>query len=403
MAQKEVILFQPFLRAHILNFSKAVKNFKFVVKSERFATTKNFYRKSMSSPEEEFSRSKIGWKNKIRRLFGILNVRPNFSKRGDIFFTYGCLLLTNKPYCTYIENGAALFNYDPMILKNPLAQFWFSILIRIPQCKKLIFMSKTAKKSLLATGNFSQATKKIIEDKSVQIYPYVKAPENIAFKKYNGSIRLLFTGIYYVKGGRELVNSFEKTIQSYRNIFLTIVTPLHMLLPEDRERIESIAKITLLDATFDSEGMENLYRTHDIFMFPTFRDTFGMVLIEAISFGMPIIATDQYAVTEMAVPGYNAFVFQNHPLLDYNTETKEMYGRLYDAKALYSALFRAEQSGAMKPLEKFISESISAFIENPALLETFSKNSLKLYNTTFHQDIISEKVDGAFTESILKP
>ena len=53
---KDVILFQPFLRVHILNFSKAVKGFRFIVKSERFATTKNFYKKSMASPEKELSR-----------------------------------------------------------------------------------------------------------------------------------------------------------------------------------------------------------------------------------------------------------------------------------------------------------------------------------------------------------
>lgn len=399
---KEIILFQPFLRVHILNFSKALKNFRFVVKSERFATTNNFYKKSMSSPEKEFSRSKVGWKNKLRRFFGILNIRPKITTKGDLLFTYGCLLLTNKPYCVYIENGAALFNYDPLILKNSFARFWFSLLIRLPQCKKLIFMSETAKKSFLATGRFSSSTKNIIEKKSVQIYPYVKAPKNVSPKKYTGSIKLLFTGIYYVKGGRELVNAFEKTRLYHQNISLTLVTPLHMLLSEDRERIESIPCIILLDAAFSPEEMENLYRTHNIFMFPTFRDTFGLVLIEAISFGMPIIATDQYAVTEMAIHEYNAFIFPNHPLLDYDPDTKEMYGRLYDAKTFYAALFTAEKEGKMRDIETFISQSISKFLERPELLEQYSENSLKLYEQKFDAKKISDQIEGVFLEAIKK-
>lgn len=402
MKKKDVILFQPFLRVHILNFSQAMKNFQFVVKSVRFATTKNFYKRSMSSPEKEFSRSKIGWKNKLRRIFGILNVRMKFTLKGDMLFTYGCLLLTNKPYCTYIENGAALFNYDPITLKNPLAQFWFLLLIRLPQCKKLIFMSDTAKKSLLATGQFSEATEKIIEQKSVRIYPFVKAPTNIVPKKYTGSLKLLFTGVYYAKGGRELVNAFKKLSKNYPNIFLTIVTPLHMLLPEDRKNIKSIPEISILDAAFDPEEMENLYRTHDIFMFPTFRDTFGLVLIEAISFGMPIIATDQYAVSEMALPGYNALIFSHHPLLDYDPDTKEMYGKLYDAKTFYNALFTAEKEGKMHDIETFLFQSVSKFLDSPELLEQFSKNSLKLYEQKFDENKISDQIESVFLSATQK-
>lgn len=397
---KDIILFQPYLRVHILNFSKAVRNFRFIIESARFANTKTFYKKSMSSPEKEFSRSKVGWKNKFRRTFGILNLRPKFTSKGDLLFTYGCLLLTNKSYCTYIENGAALFNYDPAILRNKLAKFFFSIAIRLPQCKKLIFMSETAKKSLLTTGKFSRSTEKIIEKKSVQIYPFTESPKNILPKKYTGTLKLLFTGIYYVKGGRELVNAFKKISEKHSNISLTIVTPLHMLLNEDHTKIQSIPGITLLDAAFSPEEMAGLYQTHDIFIFPTFRDTFGLVLIEAISFGMPIIATDQYAITEMASPNYNAIIFPKHPLLDYNHKTKEMYGKLYDAKEFYNALFAAEKEGRMQVIEDFIFQSISQFIEHPELLEQYSKNSLKLYQERFHQDIISKKIEKTFREAI---
>ncbi len=175
-----------------------------------------------------------------------------------------------------------------------------------------------------------------------------------------------------------------------------------MLLNEDRLRIESIPRITLLDASFSPEEMEDLYRKHDVFVFPTFRDTFGLVLIEALSFGMPIIATDQYAITEMAIPKYNAFIFPNHPLLDYNPATKQMYGKLYDAKVFYSALFEAEKNGKMDGVEYFLYKSILQFSQNQQLFEQYSQHSLDLYKQKFHQDIISEKIERVFTESVSK-
>ena len=260
-------------------------------------------------------------------------------------------------------------------------------------------MSETALTSLIATGKFSQSTEKVLRKKSVQIYPFVKDPKQVEPKKFSSSIKFLFTGIYYVKGGREAVNAFEKISKVYPDASLTIVTPLHMLLPEDKEHILSLPKITLLDAAFSAEEMENLYRTHDVFIFPTFRDTFGLVLIEALSFGMPLIATDQYATTEMALENYNAFVFKNHPLLDYDPTTKEMYGKLYNAKTFYETLFSLEEKGAMAPVEEFLFASLQQFLTDPSLLEKYSKNSLELYQKKFRESLISQKIETAFTEA----
>jgi hypothetical protein len=114
---------------------------------------------------------------------------------------------------------------------------------------------------------------------------------------------------------------------------------------------------------------------------------------------MPLIATDQYAITEMALHGYNAFVFPNHPLLDYDPETKEMYGRLYDAKTFYDTLFATEKKGGMRDIETFIFQSVSEFLNHSQLFEQYSKNSLELYEKKFHQRIISQKIETTFTEA----
>src|SRR3990172_6487285 len=115
----KVLLFQPYLRQHILNLGKRLTRFDFVYQQGKGGRSYP----SMPSFEEEIVRRKdTSWLVRLRRLLGIPNVRIKLSSDVDILFTYGCLLITNKPYCTYVDTAFALFNYDPYIAKNRIAR-----------------------------------------------------------------------------------------------------------------------------------------------------------------------------------------------------------------------------------------------------------------------------------------
>lgn len=393
----EVVLFQPYLRKHILNFGKQLKHFTF----SNIANTSivgGGYNK-LPTFEKEILRVKTHWKNRLRRLLGIPNIRPYFQKRGDVLFTYGCLLLTNKPYCVYIENGTALYNYDTKIALHPIAQLLFSFFVRRNNLKKLIFMSETAQKSFLASVPYSLQTRSIIDQKSIQIYPLIEKKDSVP-KKFSVTLKLLFVGMVYIKGGMELSHAFAQIRKKYSNITLTIITALHTIKDTDVEMIKSIPGLTLIDATLDEAQMGTMYQTHDIFVLPTFRDGSPLVLLEALSWGMPIICTDQYATTEVALDGYNAFVYPNHPLKDYDSETYEMLGKYYNPKDFYRDLFKFQRSNQLKPVEEFLMSSIEKFLQNKNLLEKYSRNSLVLYNEKFHQGKLSEKIEGVFLEAL---
>lgn len=396
--KQRIVLFQPYLRKHIINFGKYLCNFEFVIKRP---SSGNFYKSLLPAYDQEINRVKTNPINRLRRVFGILNVRIKFDKNADIFFTYGCMLFTNKPYCVYVENGVAIYNYDTAIAKNPITQMLFSLLVRRKNCKKLIFMSEAGQKSFFATIPYSPRTRAIAEEKSIQIYPLIEKKDS-PNKKYSGKIRLLFAGIFYMKGGLELVHVFAKLQEKYHNVLLTIITPIHTIKESDRQIMRDIPGLTLLDANLNEGQMNEMYQTHDIFMLPTFRDGFGLVLVEAISWGMPIICTDQYATTEVAIEKYNAFVYPNHPLKDYDTKTYELFGKYYHPKYFYADLFRFQREGRMKPIEDFLYRSIEEFIIQPHLLEEFSKNSITLYNQKFHQDIIAEKIERVFQDATKK-
>ncbi len=158
--QYEVILFQPYLRKFVLNFGKRLKHFTFCNIANPPMTGGSYHK--LPNFEKEILRTKTNWKSRFRRLFGIPNVRPYLKKRGDLLFTYGCLVLTNKPYCTYIETGIALYNYDLKIAKNPIARSIVTILATRSNCKKLIFVSEASKKSFFSSVNYGKKTQTII-------------------------------------------------------------------------------------------------------------------------------------------------------------------------------------------------------------------------------------------------
>lgn len=394
----EVILFQPYLRKFVLNFGKQLKQFTFHNIANPPMTGGSYHK--LPTFEKEILRVKTNWKNQLRRILGIPNVRPYFKKRGDLLFTYGCLLITNKPYCTYIETGLVLYNYDLRIAKNPLARYFISFLATRSNCKRLIFVSEAAKKSFFASINYGKKTQKALTQKSIVIYPIPsEEPGTLIPKQFNGTLKLLFPGTFYMKGGMEVARAYEKLRQTYQNVNLTIITALHMLRKEDVNYLHSLPGLTLQDAKLNEKQMAEMYQTHDILLLPTYREGFGLVLVEALSYGMPLIITDQYATKEMVEDDLNGFTYPN-PLRDYDPETYRMFGRYHNPKDFYEKLFSLQHSGQLKPVEDFLINSIKKFLENPHLLQKNSENSLKLYKNKFHKNIMSEKLELVFQASI---
>ncbi len=397
---KRIILFQKNLRKPVKQFSQLLSDFEFVNMYPQFQDSATY--KNLPSFKQEMQRRKDGIINKIRRIFGILNVRFMFMKDGDLLFSYSYLLITNKPYVVFIENGLAIYGFDRRIAKHPVTKFIFAFLVRRKNLKKMVFMSKTSQKSFLNSANYSKDTKKIVESKSTHCYPAIKTDSLFQPKKISSEIRLLFVGLFYMKGGIELVNAFERITSKYSNTSLTIITAKHLLNKQDQEKMLRIPSLKLLDANLNESQIYQMYATHDIFVLPTFRDSCPSVLQEALSYGMPMIVNDHYATVEAAIDGYNGFVNPNHPMKDYVPETYEMLGQYFNPKDFYTKLFNLQKEGKTKMVEDFIYNSIEKFILNPEILEKFSRNSLKLYNNEFHYEVGSKRMESIFLEAIEK-
>jgi glycosyltransferase involved in cell wall biosynthesis len=398
MKKYQVILFQTYLRRFVLNFGKYLKNFEFKSVSPPPITGVSSYR--LPNFEQEIRRSKNNWKTMLRRFFGVPNVRIRVDREGDLFFTYGSLVISPKPYCTYLETGLALYNYDAGIAKNPIARFVVGFLASRSNCKRLIFLSEAARKSFFSTVRYPEPIRRKLYEKSIVIYPIPIEKRDVAPKKFRGRLKLLFPGIFYMKGGLEVAHAYERLRKRYSNVSLTIVTTLRTIKESDLRYLRTLPGLKLLDAKLSAQEMIRLYETHDLFLLPTFREGFGLVVIEALAYGLPVIVTDQYAVAEMAIDGENGFVYPDHPLKDYDPKTYRLLGKYHNPKEFYAVLFRAQKEGELKPVEDFLVSSITKFIANPNLLEKFSKNSLSLYRKKFDAHMLARKLESVFLDAV---
>lgn len=62
----------------------------------------------------------------------------------------------------------------------------------------------------------------------------------------------------------------------------------------------------------DYGALSAYFQIADVFVFPTLEDTWGMVVLEAMAFGKPILCSKWAGASEMVVEGENGYVFDPH-------------------------------------------------------------------------------------------
>ncbi len=224
------------------------------------------------------------------------NLIFSIKKDADIFHCSHSLLLNNFPWVTDFEHYWT-FSVSAKISYSTTGKKIINNFLKKKNCKKILPWTISAKESL------EQVIKnKEILDKCEVVYPAVPFFQK---KKSNNKIpSLLFVGRYfYEKGGLFFVKVVEDLQKKY-DVDAKLVS---FTVPESI--IEKYgSKIKIFKQVPNEVLFNKIYPEADVFIYPGFTDTFGFSLLEAMSFGIPIITTNAFAREEIVTNNNNGFI-----------------------------------------------------------------------------------------------
>jgi len=200
------------------------------------------------------------------------------------------------------------------------------------------------------------------------------AVEAIRARAYDpGPLRLIFVGnVFAHKGLTTLLRALKNLGREIWH--LTVVGDLTM----DRVYVRRVN--ALIDALSmrgqiemvgprDGEALRLLFSRSHVFVMPDACESFGIAYLEAMAFGLPVIASSRGAVKEFVVQGRNGFLIEPGDLRTVGTHLLNLY---QDRERLVEMSKGARQTFQSRPVWRDTMASIEAFLID---LKRSEKNS----------------------------
>ncbi len=241
-------------------------------------------------------------KKLIRKFFSLIKI-PNFtfsSKESDINHCANCLSLNRRPWVVDTEIYDQLSfscnirsGYAKMLTKKYLLK---------DSCRGILPWSESAKMTI-----FDALKSREIEKKTEVIYPAVPAPD--FRKRKTDEINLLFAGRnFYGKGGLAALKSMCELTNKYDNVYAKIISSLPPNIR--RKELSDNPRIEITDLISREMLFREIFPKTDIMIHPGYEDTFGIIMLEAMSFGIPVITVDGFARKEIVSDGETGYVIE---------------------------------------------------------------------------------------------
>ena len=185
---------------------------------------------------------------------------------------------------------------------------------------------------------------------------------------------LHISGNFFNKGGRELIRAFEILEKKYDvELFMIVDAPVH-----SRSRFKDWLKeydgkpnIHLITKRVSRKLLsEKYFSDADIFVLPSYVDTFAYTLLEAMAHDLPLVGTDVFALPEIIDDGQNGFVIHS-PLSTFNSN-------YVHTPELVSDFYRRISLEPSSPVIVKLVEKISLLIDDTSLRRNMSTKSSEL-------------------------
>ncbi|MBN2016435.1 glycosyltransferase family 4 protein [Candidatus Dojkabacteria bacterium] len=305
---------------------------------------------------------------KIPLVKGLLNLGQNllFNERKDkedidLYFFAGIMPDKNfgKPFILDLEHVYQLFNFVNVTASRKKDVFK---ILESKNCKRILPWSIAAENTLkkMYKDEYTRIMNKVeVLYPALPLYKKVykgKADHSIV-RKDDKKIKILFVGRDIYRKGlmealialKEINKKFSKKIEFY-------------CVSGDTEKLKNQFQSNnfhFYPFNFPhDEVIKKFFMTCDLFVMPTRVDTFGMVYLEALSCGMPIIATKQFAIPEFLKDGENGFFVESDNLF--------LHKKLIPTGKYSGIGYR----GIEKKLVIDLTRKLNLIIENPNVLRS---------------------------------
>jgi glycosyltransferase involved in cell wall biosynthesis len=265
------------------------------------------------------------FRNLVKYLTVILSVRPNlvymplaqntlgFSR--DAVFIVVASFFSRKT-CVHFHGG----NFDLFYASKSRFFRWFvrSVMHRVDS---LIVLADQVKTQFVGIVDLSKIT---VVYNSVPVLAHEQTiPVRSISKPKNTPLNILFIGyLSKAKGAVDLVSAIpilNQAATNQRHIFVLCGHPVNKernitFIPDPHGGYDKILamiaahhledQVTLMSA-IDDDQKHSLLSSADIFVFPTYSEGCGLVVMEALAYGLPIITTRAGALGEILREGVN--------------------------------------------------------------------------------------------------
>jgi glycosyltransferase involved in cell wall biosynthesis len=195
---------------------------------------------------------------------------------------------------THLENR----NYPVPEAATPLSLTWAEMEKGAYQNARMVFtMSRNISRSLISEyGCSPQRVKCIYAGSNVS----AEISGNIDNSRFSAK-NILFVGVDWErKGGPVLLEAFRLLRRTHPEARLTIVGCSPQI-SEPGVHIEGHVPLN---------EVPKYYRSASVFCLPTLNEPFGLVFLEAASFGLPVVATRIGAIPEIVVDGKSGYLVE---------------------------------------------------------------------------------------------
>ena len=314
------------------------------------------------------SPSRGNWKGRLPLVN--LKRRPAECPADAAVFAWNSLIVSG-PYVVEIDNPYAFTAY------NALATGLYRAVIRSflvqPRCLTLRCLSEACLDGV--RREFGEKVAGKAEVAYPKIQPRIQDARIQDMGPRSRGCRFLFVSTQFeIKGGEALIRAFRSVKEQVPDAELVLVTHLPGGLRRD---VADIPGITVHDAAFTRAEIADIFLCAcDVLVHPTYMDSFGMVVLEAMSCALPIIASNHYAIPEMVRHGTNGFLL-DPPVSIWNGTRPT---------PLFSDVNKVRAAARRTDTEPFASEMAQAMVtlaRDPELRRAFGRASLRRLKDRF--------------------